>query len=87
MKNLIRITSYRDSGKWYTTHESVLKDEHNNIAGYELLELIKGNDDSVKEYSGLTSGFPDYFFYTVNVIYSNEANQSNFCNYLVLLKG
>lgn len=86
MNNIIRITAYKDSGKWYSTHESVLKEEHSNLAGYELLDLIKNNDESVREYSCIQNGFPSYFFYVVDVMYMDKANQTNFCNYLVLAK-
>lgn len=84
MENVIRITTYKDSGKWYSTNESILKREHNKLAGYEFVWFnAKLNDQSVQEYSGIIGGFPSCFHYEVRVIYLDEANQTNFCQYLV----
>ena len=62
---IIEVTSFKSTGKFYTNHKSNIKLEHENLASWELIDLIKSDDDSVQSYSGLSIRYsqePDFYF-------------------------
>ena len=81
----INVMVYKGIGGYYSSHSSELKPEHCELVGYKLEELIRANDPSVREYSGLGRGFDNSdFYFTVHVVYP-PGNQ-NFCIFLLLNK-
>lgn len=62
-KYILKVNSYRKSGKWYHEEESVV--EFNSYEDvFKLENDIKINAEYVRDYSGLTCGFDtkDYNF-------------------------
>lgn len=79
VKPTIKVTSFKESGKYYSEHKSTLSDDHIDLAGYKLSQLIRNNDPSVFEYAGLTSGFNGEFYYIIEVDYGDLQNFCFFC--------
>jgi len=77
----IKTTSYRETGKWYTSKTMVLLGEHKYMMGFDLISLIRKNDESVHVYSGLERGFSGGYYHVIEVEYPDEVN--NFCNRLI----
>jgi hypothetical protein len=74
----IKIVSYKRSGKYYSEKESVLKLEHERLAGFELTELLDSLSAPVKEYFGVLH--PDGFDNVIEVEYPDGVR--NFCNFM-----
>jgi hypothetical protein len=79
---VIRVTSFRLSGKWYTTKETILKEEHKTNKGFELAELIQRNDLSVRDYSGLIGGFTNTMYHVVDLLCLDDGNENMFCKFI-----
>jgi hypothetical protein len=79
-KPTIKVVSFKESGKYYSEHTSFLKPEHYDMFGFELSELIKNNDPSVRDYSGLLSAFNGSYYYVIEVDYGPKRN---FCYFLM----
>lgn len=60
-KPFIRVSAFKDSGKWYATKSTVLDTAHagliNANAFTEFCELIKSNAKHVQKYSPLSTHF------------------------------
>lgn len=76
----ITVTSYKSSGKWYSTQTSELDKEHAKLWGFKLQELFQKYDDSIQKYSGLSCGF-EYYLFTIEVDYPVDVN--NFCQFFM----
>lgn len=72
----IKVTSFKESGKYYSEHTSALKPAHLEIYGFELSDRIKKNLPEVQDYSGLIGGFDHSFYYVVEVDYGPK---QDFC--------
>jgi hypothetical protein len=77
---IIKVMVFKESGKYYASHDSELKEVHKKLQGYDLMDLIRKNDESVKTYSPIIDGFSHNFFYTIDVDYDTE---TNFCTFLL----
>lgn len=75
----IKVVSFKESGKYYSEHTSFLSPYHYNIYGFQLSQLIKNNDHSVRHYSGLTSGFSGECYFLIEVDYGPK---QDFCYFL-----
>jgi hypothetical protein len=85
-KAVITVTSYRDTGKCYTTHTCELKPEHEALEGFELIDLFRDNDPSVRDYTGLSCGVTGFIF-AINVLYLSEENRTKYCHRLIFGEG
>jgi hypothetical protein len=78
----ISVMVFKRSGKLYAQELTDLKENHRQLRGLDLKDLIKANSPAVKEYSPVMSGFgsPD-FAYVVDVHYPDEVQ--DFCTFLI----
>jgi hypothetical protein len=78
----IRVTTFKDiSGKYYTEKINELQGRHYDLASWDLIDLIRQNDKSVRQYSGVQSGFSGAFYYLIEVGY--EEGSGKFCYFLL----
>ena len=79
-KAIASVTTFKRSGKYYTSHKVELTEEHTKMLGFELVDLIKVDSPSVRYLSPVNSGFrSDEFFHVIDVDYSEQ----NFCTFLL----
>lgn len=79
----ITVQTYKPRGKWYAGSTSRLKPEHIEMFGFQLEELIRKNDQSVQEYSGVVNGFDEQFLHTIEVDYGDDGDGKNFCHFML----
>ena len=75
----IKVITFKTSGKYYSSQVSNLKTEH---LGYELMDKIKNNDQTVHSYSPVLGGFSKYFLHSIDVEYGT--GEEGFCTFLLL---
>ena len=76
----IRVSVFKETGKFYANSENNLKPEHAELHGFELADLIKSNDPSVQGYSPMAHGFGrSDIYYVIDVDYVGQ----NFCTFLM----
>ncbi len=87
----ITVMSFKPTGKWYAGGPNeeygptkLLKPEHRELHGFQLLDLIHKNDESVRSYTDVSGGFNPYFVHVVMVHYPEDVR--NFCTYMIPAK-
>jgi len=80
-KPFLKVTAYKDSGKWYATKFTNIDDdllqiiESNN--GFLIIDMIIKSDDSMSQYCPLNSWCSGMFFQV------ESYGTNGFCNYLI----
>lgn len=81
-KTIIKVVTYKDSGKYYSDLIEEVTPEHSKLAGFQFAEFFIKNNPQVWKYSPVTSGFgSNEFYHTIDVIYPENVNK--FCTLLL----
>jgi hypothetical protein len=77
----ITVTSFKATGKCYSSYTSELYATHEELDGFELQRMIREGDRSVWDYSGLSKGFSGNFYFVIDVEYPGDTNR--YCHFLL----
>lgn len=81
----IKVVAFKRTGKYYACGTDPLKPEHYSMFGFELTDLIKKNDPSIRDYCCVTSGFHgEGYYFVIEVDYGLK---NDFCYFLFDPKG